>query len=406
MRYGLIGGQLGHSHSPAIHRLLADYPYELYPLPEGELASFLSQPDLGGVNVTIPYKKAVIPLCDQLSPIAQRIGSVNTLVRRADGTLWGHNTDYGGFLALCDRVSIHFAGKKVLILGSGGTSATARQAALDRGAGQVVIISRRGEDNYQNLSRHSDCQILVNTTPVGMFPEIGQAPLSLDWFAHLEGVIDVIYNPLRTRLVLEAQRRGIPAAGGLAMLVAQAREAAACFCGHPVGEEAAEKALHTIGRQVENIVLVGMPGCGKSSIGAALARLSGRRLIDTDREIERSTGQPVPQIFAQQGEAAFRALERQAIAQAAGQSGVVIATGGGSVLDAQNRLALRQNGRVYFIWRPLEQLPIAGRPVSMGTPVQQLYAQRLPLYQEVADWRVDNLSTIEEAAKTIWEEFL
>lgn len=387
---GLLGKALGHSFSPRIHRELADYEYRLLPMPEEDLAPFLRTRDFLGLNVTIPYKQTVIPLLDGLSPEAARIGAVNTIVRRADGALWGYNTDYDGFLYQVDCSGLSLAGKKVLVLGTGGASRPVRCACEDRGAAQVVSISRSGPDNYENLSRHTDADILVNTTPVGMYPHNGAAPLHLCHFPQLEGVLDLIYNPARTALVLQALDRGLPALGGLPMLVAQAKRAAELFTGRDLPHTETARITGAMARETENLVLIGMPGSGKSTIAAALAATTGRQVLDTDAMVEKQAGKPIPQIFSEAGEAAFRALESACVREAGAKSGCIIATGGGVVTQPENQNPLRQNGRLIFLERPLEQLPTHGRPLSQAHPLAELYAAREPLYRAWADLTLAN----------------
>lgn len=404
LRYGLVGERLSHSHSPALHALLAPYPYALYEMPPDDLAAFIRAPGLGGLNVTIPYKQAVLPLCDALTPRARRIGSVNTLLYGPDGRITGDNTDYDGLRAMLERAGICVTGRKVVILGSGGTARTACAVCEDAGARAVITISRTGTNNYDNLGLHADAQVLINATPVGMHPHPDGMPVSLDAFPALLGVADAIYNPLRTRLVQVARARGIPAAGGLAMLVWQAAGAAERFTGAPIAAEKAEAALQSLRRSVENIVLIGMPGCGKTTVGRAVAALSGRAFVDTDEEVVRQVGKTIPRIFAEDGEAAFRAAEGRVVAEAAGRSGCVIATGGGTVLAAENRAALARNGRIVFLRRPLARLAVAGRPLSVD--IEALAAARLPVYAAAADYAVDNDSAIGDAAERVWEGFL
>lgn len=401
-RYGLIGERLSHSHSPAIHKLLAAYTYELFELNEWEIRNFLHQGDIGGLNVTIPYKQTVIPLCDTLSDAAKRIGSVNTLVYDSEGNIAGHNTDYDGFTRMAKRAGIHMDGKKVLILGTGGTSRTAAVAAHDMGAREIAYLSRSGDSRYENRSQHMDAEILINTTPVGMYPHGDGQLISLTDFPKVEGVIDVIYNPLRTRLVMQAMARGIPATGGLPMLVYQAARAVELFLGTYVAEEKAEATLRALRAQVENIVLIGMPGCGKTSIGKAIAELSGRTLYDTDDIITALAGKSIPDIFMEDGEAAFRMLERQAVMEAGAHSGVIIATGGGAVLAEENRLPLSQNGRIYHITRARDRLATKGRPLS--TNLANMERERMPLYRAASNVTIDNDAAIEDVARMIWEE--
>lgn len=401
MRCGLLGQHLGHSFSPAIHAFFGDYDYSLIEIEPQELAFFLRSGAFDGLNVTIPYKKAVLPYLDALSPVAARLGAVNTVVRRADGSLYGHNSDYGGFLSLLTRNGLSVAGKKALVLGSGGAGTTVAAVLRDLGA-QVVVISRRCENHYGNLFLHADAHLLVNATPVGMFPDCGASPLSLDAFPQLQAVIDLIYNPLRTRLLLDALERGITAINGLWMLVAQAKESAECFLARPIAAENAEKAYRHVLHEAENIVLIGMPGCGKSTVGAIVAKKSGRKLIDTDLEIARQTQKSPAQIIEREGESAFRALERAVIAGVGSQHGLVIATGGGCVTDAENIHTLRQNGRLYYLQRPLELLATDGRPLSAN--LETLYAQRTALYYAAADRIIDNSAAPADAAQQILEE--
>ncbi len=400
---GLLGKTLGHSFSPRIHRELADYDYRLLPMPEEELRPFLQTADFSGLNVTIPYKQTVMPMLDELAPEAQEIGAVNTIVRLPDGRLRGHNTDYDGFLYLLRESGLQAAEKKVLVLGSGGASKPVCCACRNLGAREVVVISRSGADNYGNLERHRDAELLVNTTPVGMYPNNGAAPLSLDAFPALEGVLDLIYNPARTALVLQAQDRGLPALGGLAMLVAQAKRAAELFTGASIPDGENRRIYRKLGGELENIVLIGMPGSGKSTIGRLLAKATGRELVDTDAMVEEKAGLPIPEIFARQGEAAFRTLESACIREAGSRSGCVIATGGGVVTRPENRDPLRQNGRLVFLERALEELPTHGRPLSQAHPLAELYAARAPLYQAWADITAKNTGAAETVAAKILE---
>ncbi len=402
MRYGLVGGKLSHSHSPAIHKQLGGYDYALIELTPDELKPFLRQGDIGGLNVTIPYKRAVLPYCDTLDPVAQRTGSVNTLVFR-DGKIAGYNTDYDGFLYLAKRAGVGFAGKKVVVLGSGGTSATVCAAAVDAGAKEIVVISRGGADNYDTLDRHADADVLVNTTPVGMYPDIEASPVSLAAFPRLSGVLDVVYNPLRTRLILEAQERNIPAAGGLPMLVAQAHAAAQRFLGEEIPVPRIEEILQALELGLTNIVLIGMPGCGKSRVGRALSELTGRPLLDTDELVEREWGVCIPDMIECDGEATFREREHEAVLIAAKRGGQIIATGGGAPMFLRNRTALQQNGRIVYIRRDLSQLAVAGRPLSKNLPA--LFAQRDPVYRAFADLQIENQGSPEAVADAIWRIF-
>ena len=401
MQYGCIGEKLGHSFSPAIHKKLAGYDYSLMELRPEELGPFLEKGRFSGLNVTIPYKKAVIPYCQALTPQAQRIGSVNTTVRRKDGTLLGHNTDYDGFAYLLRSAGAQVEGRKALILGTGGVSLTVKAVLEDMGAGEIVFISRSGPDNYQNLDRHADARIIVNATPVGMFPKTGISPVDLDRFPALEGVFDLIYNPAKTQLLLlDAERRGLCRSNGLGMLVAQAKAAAERFLDVSLPDDRVAEITREMERDTRNLLLIGMPGCGKTTVGRALARHLGRELVDTDELVIQAAGCSIPRLFAEQGEETFRRMEHQAVVQAGSRSGLVIATGGGVVTRRENWDPMRQNSVVVFLRRPLDKLPTDGRPVSQANPLEELYRQRLPLYEGAADWTVDN-TTVDAAVAEI-----
>lgn len=389
MKCGLLGGKLSHSYSPQIHRCLADYSYELFEKTPEELESFLKNGDFTGLNVTIPYKKAVIPYCDELSERAAQLGAVNTIVRRPDGSLIGHNTDYFGFSSMVARSGLQVADKKVLVLGSGGASATAVAVLLELGA-NVVIISRSGEDNYDNLHRHADAAVIVNTTPVGMYPNVGASPVDLALFPKLEGVLDVVYNPARTQLLLEAEARGLIAINGLWMLVAQAKESAEWFSGHGISDDQIGIVHKALRKQMENIILVGMPGCGKSTIGAQLAQRLEKAFVDADAVVMQQAGKPIPQIFAESGEAGFRAWETKVLAELGKQSNLIIATGGGCVTREENYPLLHQNGNIFWLQRDISKLPKDGRPLSQAGKLADMYAVRKPLYTRFADFTVDN----------------
>lgn len=401
--YGLLGEKLGHSFSPKIHALLGDTPYDLYEKRPHELEEFLLHGDLAGMNVTIPYKKTVMPYCAALTDIARRIGSVNTLVRRADGTLLGDNTDYYGFDCLLQRAGIDPKGKKALVLGGGGASLTVQMVLRDREAGQVIVISRSGADNYDNLHRHADAELIVNTTPVGMYPQNGVSPVDLGMFPNCSAVVDVIYNPARTALMLQAEELGIPCAGGLTMLVAQAVRSAERFLGRDFSDHTLERVLHTLERDTENIVLIGMPGCGKSLLGRALAEKLGKPFVDADQEIIRQAGKSIPDIFAQEGENGFRRRETEVLRRLGSQSGQVIATGGGCVTREENKPLLRQNGKLIWVRRPVSVLPTQGRPLSQRGNLEEMARERMPLYAELADHIIDNTGTPEAALQKLME---
>lgn len=407
MEYGLIGEKLGHSYSHMIHARLADYRYELKEVAPERLDAFIEARNFRGLNVTIPYKQAVMKHCAELSPEAMEVGSVNTLIVRPDGSLFGHNTDIDGFIYMLRRGEIDPAGAKAVILGSGGTSLTARAALTRLGAREIVTVSRKGPVDYAALyAEHADAEILVNATPVGMYPKNGASPVELDRLPKVRGVADVIYNPEKTALILAARAKGIPAVSGLSMLVAQAREAAELFAGHAIPAGRVEDIVSEIGAQTLNLILVGMPGCGKSTLGQAVAAALQREFVDCDAEIVRRAGKSIPEIFAQDGEGAFRALESGVLADVCRGHGLVISTGGGAVLRAENRDAMRQNGRVCLIRRALALLPRDGRPLSASEDaVARLWEARRAAYETAADFPVENDGTVEEAAEKIREGF-
>ena len=381
--YGLLGGRLGHSYSPEIHAAFGDYEYRLFEMPEEDVAAFLASDRFTAINVTIPYKKTVMPYLCEISDEAKKIGSVNTITR-IPGGLRGDNTDYYGFSYMLDDAGISVAGKKCLILGSGGASMTAIAVVTDRG-GTPVVISRSGENNYGNISRHADADVIINTTPVGMYPNNGESPVDLAVFTRLSGVVDMIYNPRRTALILQAQRMGIPAASGLSMLVAQAKRAAELFFGHPFPDSLIAEAEKKVRAQKENIVLIGMPGCGKSVAGRALAQKLGFSFADTDDEICRIDGRHPAVIIREDGEEAFRKIEHEAAVNLGKRSGCVIATGGGIVTRSENYDPLHQNGTIVLLTRPLSELATGDRPLTAAHGVQALYEKRLPLYEAWAD---------------------
>ena len=409
MRCGLIGRRLGHSYSCQIHRALADYSYELWELEPEELAGFLEKRDFAGINVTIPYKEQVIPYLDELSETARAIGAVNTVVNR-NGRLVGDNTDLPGMLALIRRMRLTLAGKKVLILGTGGTSKTARAAAAQLHAAEIYRVSRCGKDDAitypQAAAEHGDAACIINTTPCGMYPDVDACPVDLEDFPRLEGVVDAVYNPLRTDLVLNARRRGIAAEGGLYMLAAQAAYAGALFRGCTASQAEIDLAYHTVRRQMENIVLIGMPGCGKSSIGQALADSLHRPFIDADAEIVRRAGCSIPEIFAKDGEPGFRKIESAVLADLGKASGTILATGGGCVTRPENYPSLHQNGRIVWLTRPLELLPTDGRPMSQANPLAALWETRKALYEQFSDVTVRNDTTIDACVQQIEEALL
>lgn len=400
MQCGLLGRKLGHSYSPQIHAQLASYSYSLFEKEPEELEGFLKNGNFVGLNVTIPYKKDVIPFLDQLSPVARRLGAVNTIVRRGDGSLVGHNTDYFGFRYLVQQSGLDVRRKKVLVLGSGGASNTAVAALQELGA-RVVIISRSGENNYGNLHLHANASVIVNTTPVGMYPNTGVSPIDLGCFPQLEGVLDVVYNPARTQILLDAENRGLVAMNGLWMLVAQAKESAEWFSGETIPDSRIVQIHAALRAQMENIILVGMPGCGKTTIGRLLARETGKQFVDADEALEARVGRKITDIIPTDGEAAFRCLETETLAELGKQSGFVIATGGGCVTQERNYPLLHQNGTILWLTRALDKLPTEGRPLSQTGKLQQMLATRQPMYRRFADAVIENDGTVEETLAQI-----
>lgn len=409
MEYGLIGEKLGHSFSREIHQRLGGYDYRLQELTPAQLPAFLEKRDFRGVNVTIPYKQTVIPLLDEVDPKAAAIGAVNTIVNRR-GRLYGYNTDYDGMAALARHAGLTLKNKNVLILGTGGTSRTAMTVAADLGAAEIRRVSRTGRGDAITYEQVADLpvQVLINTTPCGMYPGCDGQPMDLSRFGWLEGVLDAVYNPLRTRLVLQARDNGARGQGGLYMLVAQAAAACRLFLDRPLPDGALDSVYRAIHGQKQNIVLTGMPGSGKSTVGRVLARQLDRELVDTDTEIIRLAKKPIPEIFAQRGERGFRDLESQVIQEVSRRTGLVIATGGGAILREENVRRLRQNGRIYFLDRPAEDiLPTDDRPLARDMEaVRQRYAERYPRYTSTADAAVPVRGSAEDVAAAIREEFL
>lgn len=391
MTYGLLGEKLGHSFSPQIHRELGNPDYTLTELPKEAVAGFFKDRTFAAINVTIPYKKDALVACEHISPRAKAIGSVNTVVKAADGDLYGYNTDAYGFAYMLHRSGISPKGQKCLVLGSGGSSVMAQYVLAELGASEVVVISRSGEDNYDNIDRHADAGVIVNTTPVGMYPKNGSAPIDLAIFEKPVGVVDLIYNPARTKLLLDAARLGVRHVDGLPMLVAQAKLAHLLFFGKTTSDEVIpekddeiERIIAEIRAETMNILLVGMPSCGKSTIGALLAEQTGRELIDTDAKIVEMTGKPIPELFAEGGEDYFRGFEHQVAVEVTKLGGKIIATGGGIVTRPENLDLLRQNSLIFFINRPLDQLVTDGRPLSQQNRLSDMLEVRLPLYRSVA----------------------
>jgi shikimate dehydrogenase len=409
-KYGCIGKKLTHSFSKEIHARLADYAYELIELTEEEIPAFFEARDFEAINVTIPYKQTVIPYLDSVSEVAQRIGAVNTIVQR-DGKLYGYNTDYYGMTALIRRVGVDLRGKKVLILGTGGTAKTACVVATDLGASEVLTVSRRkahGTITYEEaVTLHGDAQVIINTTPVGMYPDCGSKPIDIACFEELEGVIDAVYNPLCTNLVLDARARGIQAEGGLYMLVMQAVVAVEKFLDTHIEQEVADRVFASVLAAKENIVLTGMPGSGKSTVGKLL-RIEGFTFVDTDAEIERRCGCTIRELIADKGETYFRDLESEVIRDVSVESCRVISTGGGAILREENLRCLRRNGKLFFLDAALSRLHATGdRPLSnTRDKLTKLYDQRIGIYRATADVTAPDMETPEAEAAYILEKRL
>ena len=409
MKYGLIGEHLTHSYSCEIHAQIADYEYELHEIPPSGLGEFLTKREFNAINVTIPYKQDVIPYLDEISETAKRIGAVNTIVNR-NGKLFGDNTDFPGMLALAKHINVDVKGKKVLILGTGGASKTGHALAEYMGAESVYYVSRSGKNGSityeQAVSEHSDAQVIINATPVGMFPKQDGSPIDISAFPKLEGVLDAIYNPLRTNLILDAQEKGIPAEGGLYMLSAQAVYAAAVFQDIPPDESLVDKAFNSVKNDKQNIVLIGMPSSGKTTVGKILAEKCGKELADTDEYIVKKIGMPIADFFAKFGEAEFRKIEKETAASLSATGGKVIATGGGAVLDPENVRALKHNGVLVFLdRRPENLIATDDRPLaSRRSAIEKLYAERYDIYCAAAEVHIDANTTPEAEADAILKE--
>lgn len=403
LRCGLIGGKLGHSYSPAIHKELADYSYELFEKTPEELEAFVKGDNFDGANVTIPYKKDVIPFCDELSETAKAIGSVNTLVRRSDGTIFGDNTDAFGFEMLIKSTGVDPKGRKAVVFGSGGASVTAVSVLKKLGASEVVVVSRNGENNYDNLDKHADAEIVANTTPVGMYPKNGEKAADISIFKNCRAVLDVVYNPRNTALMLQAEELGIPHASGLKMLVAQAKKSSEDFTGNTIPDSEIDRIEKLLLSGMQNIVIIGMPGSGKTTVSQILADKTGRPLYDTDTLIVEKAGCSIPEIFANQGEEAFRAIETEVMAEVGKLSGAIISTGGGVVTRERNYNLLHQNGVIFRIERDIDLLPTEGRPLSQISNLKDMLKVRDPMYKRFADYTVDNNGSTDAAAQKIME---
>ena len=411
MKYGVIGEHLKHSFSPEIHSQIGDYEYIIKEIEPQKLECFIKERDFCGINVTIPYKEKVIPMLDYVDPAALKIGAVNTVVNK-NGKLYGYNTDYTGLMALVNRIGLEIQGKKVLIIGTGGTSKTAGCVLGDMGAREIIYVShkqQKGAFTYEEVySYHTDCEIIFNTSPVGMFPENDGIPLELERFSKLEGVLDVVYNPIRTNLVLKARSLGKKAEGGLYMLGAQAVYASQHFFGGSVDNSLLDKVYKSVLTMKDNLILVGMPACGKTTVGKLLAEMTGKTFVDTDDEIVKRIGMDIPAYFERYDESAFRQVESQVIEEISVKNNQIIATGGGAVLNADNVRRLKQNGLVYFIDRSLELLcPTDNRPLSKDrASLEKRYKERYHIYCSSCDVRVDGDLEANTVAQEIYEDYI
>ena len=417
MKYGLIGEHLPHSFSKEIHAKIADYIYELHEIEKDKLDAFMIAKDFIAINVTIPYKKDVIPYLSEVDENAKRIGAVNTIVNR-DGKLFGYNTDFFGMSALIKKIGLDFKGKKVAILGTGGTSNTAIAVCEALGAKQTIVVGRTAKNGvitYEELyQKHYDTDYLINTTPCGMYPypdgneKIAGTAVDLSLFPNLKGVVDAVYNPLRPNFVMDALERGIPAEGGLYMLVAQAVVAAEKFMDKTIDPSVTDRIFNEIRASKENIVLSGMPGSGKSTVGKYLAQTLNRKFIDTDEEIVKQTGKEITDIFAEIGNEGFRRIEAEVIARVSSENqGAVIATGGGAILRDDNVRALKRNGKIYFLNRPIENIvPTADRPLALDrAALEARFRERYARYLSTCDREIKTVESVWETAKMISEDF-
>ena len=405
MEYGLIGEKLGHSFSKEIHEKIENYTYTICEIKKEDIGAFMLKKDFKAINVTIPYKQTVMPYLDYISESAKSIGAVNTVVNK-DGKLYGYNTDCLGLKAMIKNAQISLSGKKVLILGSGGTSKTALCVAREEGA-DAVCVSRTKKDGYityeEAYTLHMDTDIIINTTPCGMYPDVDSVPIDIDKFPLLCGVVDVIYNPLRTKLVSQALKKGIRASGGLYMLVAQAVFAAEKFTGKSYDNSVIENIFTNINSSKENIVLVGMPSSGKSTVGKEICDITGREFIDVDEMIEKTGNMKISDIFSKYGESAFRDMESKCVFEVSRKSGCIIATGGGAILRSENVSLLKQNGRLYFLDRNLADLkPTDDRPLALDKEaIKKRFEERYPIYKSVSDKTVIVDADAKEIAKRI-----
>ena len=403
-KFALIGKTLKHSYSKKIHALLGDYPYDLVELEAEELKDFLFNGGYDGFNVTIPYKKEIMQYLDVIDDSAKLIGAVNTVVIK-DGVSTGYNTDFDGMRYMITRAKIELSNKKVVILGSGGTSNTAVAVAKYLKAKEIIVVSRSGENNYQNIDRHFDADVVINTTPVGMYPNNYQSPIDLSNFKNVSGVVDVIYNPDITELTFNAKELGINYTNGLPMLVAQAKFAMERFFDKSVSDSVIEKTLNELWKETLNVILIGMSGSGKSTVGKEIADLLGREFIDTDQEIIKLDGRDIPTIFKESGEDYFRSLEKKVIKDVCKLNGKVIATGGGVVKYDENLYPLKSNGKTFWIKRDLNALDVSGRPLVKDIETaKKLFEERKDKYLKFSDFIVDNDGSVIQTAKGVIEQ--
>lgn len=383
---GLLGEKLGHSFSPLIHSFLGRYSYDLFEKKIDELEDFIRNGDYTGLNVTIPYKKEVMKYCDKLSYNAKKIGCINTIIKNPDGSIFGDNTDYYGFKYTVLNSNINIYNKKVIILGNGGATLTVKTVMKDLKAREIVIISRKGENNYDNISRHYDADIIVNATPIGMYPNNGISLINLEKFTKCSGVFDLIYNPHLTRLLLDSKRLNIPYSNGLIMLVAQAKKASELFTSRKIPNKVIERIAHEIQIRTLNIALIGMPGVGKTSVANRINRIWDKEVIDIDRLIEERKNMTIPEIFEKYGEDKFRDIETEVLVDISKESGKVIATGGGIITRPENYELLRQNSLIVYLYREIDNLPTEGRPLSQINSLAELEKKRKPIYEEWCDY--------------------